>query len=158
MGLAPVINPVGSNSSHPWPPTVENPHRVNNVLSLQLWHSLPENDTKLRSVYPFAPAIFKETSCIVSSLMRGPRLPLFHVDHAAQNYSLLHRGRESNGKEKAEACCLVRHCHPTEPSSKLSPNQHTAPPSWASNLPDSPRVAYSPRLLQSKCPLQMLVS
>ena len=51
MSLAPVIHSVGSNSSHSWPPTVKNPHRVNNVLGLELWHSLPENDIREPS-YP----------------------------------------------------------------------------------------------------------
>ena len=46
MGLTPVVNPMRPNLLHPSPPTVENPHRVNNVLSLELWHSLPENDTR----------------------------------------------------------------------------------------------------------------
>ena len=49
MGLTPIVNPMRPNLLHPSPPTVENPHRVNNVLSLELWHSLPENDTRLPS-------------------------------------------------------------------------------------------------------------
>ena len=111
MSLAPVIHPVGSNSSHPWPSTVEDPHRVNNVLSLQLWHSLPVNEIRL-PILSSAPALFKEPSGVVSPSLRSPRLAI-HVDHAAQDDPLVHRGRESNGKEKAETCCLARHCHST---------------------------------------------
>ena len=111
MSLAPVIHPVGSNSSHPWPSTVEDPHRVNNVLRLQLWHSLPVNEIRL-IILSSLPALFKEPSGVVSSSLRSPRLAI-HVDHAAQDDSLLDRGRESNGKEKAETCCLGRHCHST---------------------------------------------
>ena len=52
MGLAPVIHPVGSNPLHPWPPTVENPHRVDNVLGFQLWQSLPGNHTEVNLSRP----------------------------------------------------------------------------------------------------------
>ena len=52
MGLAPVIHPVGSNPLHPWPPTVENPHWVDNVLGFQLWQSLPGNHTEVNLSRP----------------------------------------------------------------------------------------------------------
>ena len=42
MGLAPVEHPVRSDPPHPWPSTsVENPHRVHNVLCLEVWKSVP---------------------------------------------------------------------------------------------------------------------
>ena len=129
MGLAPVINPVRSNSSHPWPPTVENPHRVNNVLSLHLWHSIPKNHTRLklynhqhlrssRSLLAFSPP-----GCPCSKLITLPKIIPCSTGEARAM---------ARRRQRPVAWFLIvtqlnppPNGHPTNSPSQLSPNcQH----------------------------------
>ena len=150
MSLAPVVDSVGSNPSHPWPPTVENPHRVNNVLSLQLWHSLPENYIRK----PFTPQHLRSSrshlgSCPVPWEVHGCpsmliTLPKMIPCSAAEEERAMARRRQ-----RPVAWVVIVTQLP--PSSTLSPSL----PSRASKLTS---VAYSPSRAIQASPSDILAT
>ena len=143
MSLAPVINPVRSNSSHPWPSTtVENPHRVNNVLSLELWHSLPENYARL-------PSLPLSSTCVLQGaiwrccllLVKSAPAPVPCWSRCPRWFLAL-QGKLEQWQEEGRDLLLGSSLSLNWTPSSLLQNvtQQLAPPSWASNLP----VKWSP--------------